>query len=241
MTQDQWSALLKALQELGNPTWTDWVSAIAAGLTFVVALVAAVIALRQLTQARELEREKAQPYVVAFMEESPLGPEAMDLVVRNYGQTAAREVRMTFEPKLYRAYRNEDVYLPEVIPILAPGQEWRTLLDFSRARFARTDLSQRYEGTVRYLGLDNEARESKAIIDWATYKEKTWAQYHGLNELAKAGIGVLDEMKKWTEGINDGVSVFVRSGHRKDAEREKFFREMSEQDEAPVSDGESGE
>jgi hypothetical protein len=52
------------------------------------------------------------------LEESAVGSHILDLVVRNYGQTAGRNIRLSFEPRLNRTDDNggtEDVILPDVI------------------------------------------------------------------------------------------------------------------------------
>ncbi|UYY80404.1 hypothetical protein OIT41_13840 [Arthrobacter sp. YA7-1] len=233
MTPDDWAALAKKLIDaVESPNWAEqggfWLSAV----TLIIAGAAAWVGLYQLgeakqsrVQTRQLERERSQPYVVAFMTESGIGPEALDLVVRNYGQTAASNVRMVFEPKLTRAYMEGDVFIPE-IPFLAPGQEWRTLFDFGRQRVANNDFPLRYDGTVYYEGLDGDKRESPCVLDWGAYKDKTWVKVHGINDLAMAVGEMRDQVKNWTEGINDGMSVVVRSGDKKDREKQAWFEEM---------------
>ncbi|MGO4470389.1 hypothetical protein AB4Y95_00430 [Arthrobacter sp. M-10] len=243
MTPDDWAALAKQLiNAVDSPNWAEqwtlWLSA----ATLLIAVIATVGGLYQLHEAKtsrlqtlRIEREKAQPYVVASMTESAAGPEAIDLVVRNYGQTAAKKVRIVFEPKLTRAHMNADVFLPDEIPLLAPGQEWRTLFDFSQLRVTNDALPSRYEGTVYYEGLDDEKLTSTCILDWAAYKDKTWVQVDGLNELAKSVGEMRNQMKTWTEGINNnGLSVFVRSGDKKD-ERTRAWIEELRQEEADSS------
>lgn len=248
MTPDDWAALARELiNAVNEPNWAEqgafWLSAV----TLLIAGAAAWVGLYQLGEAkqsriqtRELEREKAQPYVVAFMSDSAIGPEAIDLVVRNYGQTAAKKVRMVFEPKLSRAFKNEDVFIPDEIPLLAPGQEWRTLFDFGRGRVENSALPSRYEGTVYYEGLDGDERESPCVLDWAAYKNKTWVQVYGIHQLSKAASDIRDQMKNWTEGIDDGLSVFVRSGEKKDAAKLAWIEEMRTEAEAETSDQSNG-
>jgi hypothetical protein len=82
-TADEWSAfgaLMAAAGAIG---------------TLIVAVVAARAAFRQVAEARELRQEQAQPYVAVYMEPSAATPEIVDLVIRNFGATAAHEVRLT--------------------------------------------------------------------------------------------------------------------------------------------------
>src|SRR5262245_14565535 len=71
----------------------DWTAA-AAWVTAFVAIAAAVVGLGQLAEARRVRLEQSQPYVVIFMEPSRAGTYFIDLVVRNFGTTAAYDVRV---------------------------------------------------------------------------------------------------------------------------------------------------
>ena len=73
-------------------TAAEW-SALAGWSTAVVALIAGGVAVGQLGEARQLRLEQAQPYVVAYMEPSAASTYFMDLVVRNFGTTAARSAK----------------------------------------------------------------------------------------------------------------------------------------------------
>src|SRR4051812_12605673 len=73
-------------------TWT----AIAAWATAGVAGAAGFLALRQLAEARRLRLEQAQPYVAVYMDERREVDERFhDLVIANFGKTAAFNVEVT--------------------------------------------------------------------------------------------------------------------------------------------------
>src|ERR1700677_5090429 len=75
-----------------------WV-AIATWLTLFVLLASAVIALRQLRQARQLQEEEAQPVVVVDVYvDTP--PRYIHIYLENLGKTIARDVRVHFTPPL---------------------------------------------------------------------------------------------------------------------------------------------
>ncbi|MFH5877284.1 hypothetical protein [Arthrobacter sp. NA-172] len=234
MTPDDWAALAKELiKTVGAPNWAEEASFWLSSVTLLIAAIAAGGGLYRLSEAKQLriqtnklERKKAQPYVVAFMDVSFLGPEALDVVIRNYGQTAATDVRADFTPRLTMwTPTKHDVFIPEEIPMLAPGQEWRTLFDFSNSRLGKKEADSRFEGVVRYKGIDGDPLESKCILDWEAYRNKTWVQTFGLHELAKAATDMRNQMKSWTEG-NDGLSVIVRSGDKKDGEERALFEQV---------------
>lgn len=93
------------IEALESPNVADWITAGATILTLVVAVFALTYARGQVAeaqsarrQARELEKERSQPYVVAYTESSGATPAIIDLVVKNYGQTAARNVRLELDP-----------------------------------------------------------------------------------------------------------------------------------------------
>jgi hypothetical protein len=118
--------------------WTELVIAAAAGLTFLVALAAAIVALVQVIEARRTREAQTRPYVVAYLVQDGF---IFDLVVRNFGTTPARNVRVTPDQAMRRVRPQnaavDVIGLFEMMPVLVPGQEWRTFFDSSM------DLAQR--------------------------------------------------------------------------------------------------
>lgn len=232
MTDDQFAELLRAIQD-DAPSVTDWIGAGAGALAFLIAAAALWIAWGQLKEAasareqtKKLEREKSQPYVVAFLEESAVGSHILDLVVRNYGQTAGRNIRLSFEPTLNRTDSNggtEDVVLPDVISFLAPGQEWRTLFDVATERAYREDLPLIYKGVVTYDGLDGEKQTSDVVIDLHPFKARIYPEILGVHHAAKALQDIRDNQKKWTEF--NRLSVIARDGDAKDVRDLQYRKE----------------
>ncbi|NHW45916.1 hypothetical protein HAV21_03260 [Paenarthrobacter sp. MSM-2-10-13] len=217
MTEDEWADLARQLVEAVKddaPSATDWISAVSTAATLLIAIVAATIALFQLKQAKKLELDKSQPYVVMTMEES-IGPEFIDLVIKNYGQTAAYDVRVELSPSPTRVQEGaEVVHLPEVIPVMAPGQEWRVHWDSASDRYG-SNLPDRHEGTITYLGEKDVYKEqfsSKAILDWSIYKSRIRMVKYGIHDLTKEAIAIRKTHQKWTEGPRGGLSVIARNG-----------------------------
>lgn len=108
--------------------WAQWVTvAIAAG--------AAWFARGQVLEARKTRQRVAQPDVVVFIDHNPKNWQWFDLVVKNFGQTPAYNVRVKLPTPLpIPAYLDPHtganiahLYIPDSIAVLAPGQEWRTL------------------------------------------------------------------------------------------------------------------
>lgn len=233
MTEEQWAALAQklvdAVNDLGTPSIPDWISAGSAFLTLVVAVVAVFYAKRQLKEASDareqtkaLELEKSQPYVVAYLDENVSGPETLDLVVKNFGQTAARNVRLNFEPVLKMTDGNGGempVRLPVPIPFLAPGQEWRTLFDLIRSRVAQPGLPKTYSGSVTYEGVNGALRSNEALLDIEAHASRLFIERYSLHEAVHALREIRDTHQRWTEGVQGSLSVYVRDGDVKDARR----------------------
>lgn len=238
MTDDEWAnlakELIRAVQD-NDPNVADWISAVSTALTLLIAVVAAVFARGQLVEAskarkqtKKLELEKSQPYVVAYLEENGVGAEILDLVVKNFGQTAGRDVHLAFDPVLNRTETTggeQPVGLPEVISFLAPGQEWRTVFDVMNERATRDDMPLTYKGVVTYEGIDGEALSSDVVIDLRPYKARIYTQVFGVHHAARALRDIRDNQKKWTEGTPGGLKVYSRDGDAKD---EALVREAQE-------------
>ncbi|MEG3634527.1 hypothetical protein [Micromonospora palythoicola] len=218
----------------------DWLSktnpdAWAAGAgwtTVVIALIASIAALRQVREARRLREEQAQPYVVAYMEHSPADMQFIDLVIKNFGTTAARDVRIYAQPALKRSTGQgadtEDVGLFKVLPILVPQQEWRTFWDSGMNR-KDTDLPDEHVVKVEYKDSRGRIMEpTTAVLDWSVYNNSQWLVIYGSHHSAKALREIKDVVKKWGEHGGRGISVYARSGDRKDARlRQEFERRRS--------------
>lgn len=182
----------------GSWTAQQWSSA-ASVATALIALAAAVIGLRQLREAQTLReqqereasalrRERAQPYVAVFMEPlAAVDRKFQELVIKNFGATAAFNIRVESEPTMVREWEGEaqEVPLPE-IPTLAPGQEWRVLWDFFPARHA-AGLPDRHEVKVLFEDSHGEKFTLAYTLDWGINLDrlsvKTYGVHHGVKEL----------------------------------------------------------
>lgn len=242
MNENDWAdlarELIKAVNDNGPNAAEIW-SAIGTWITLLVAGVALYFAKGQLGEAskareqtKELEREKSQPYVVAYLEENGASPHILDLVVKNFGQTAGRNVRLAFKPALNRTKSDggdEPVVLPEVISFLAPGQEWRTILDVMNERAGRDDMPLSYNGVVRYEGLDGESQSSDVVVDLHPYKTRRYTEVLGIHHAAKTLREIRDTHKKWNESIHGGLKVYSRDGDAQDKKKAREFREHQEE------------
>lgn len=153
---------------------------------------------RELTQCLELER--SQPYVVVYTEPSAVQPLFIDLVVKNYGPTAARDIRIDIAPWPIRSWPDSGsrVQIPNSIPILAPGQEWRTAWDSTEKRLD-ANLPDRHAGTARYKGIQGRQLDTPIDLDWAVYKSRRWMVLRGTHDVANALRDIKGVLKNWDE------------------------------------------
>ncbi|WP_162231744.1 hypothetical protein [Leucobacter celer] len=233
MTTDEFETYFqRLLQAMAEPTVADWMTAWAAIATCGIAVVALGYAGWQVSeakksrlQARDLELERSQPNVVVFCEPSKATPFVIDFVVKNYGLTAATEVTFDIHPWPERTNQgagSERVELPSVIPVLAPGQEWRTMWDISKDRLTST-LPDRHTGTVSYKGVNGSDRSSGIDLDWSIYKSRRWMEVYSMYDAAKALREIKSTIKKWTESPQGALSVYTRDGHARDSEKRAAF------------------
>lgn len=204
----------------------DW-SALAAWSTVALALVAGMIAYRQLAEARRVREEQSQPYVVVYAEESGAGPFILDLLIKNFGTTAATDVRLEATPKLQRGRGTEveDVIIPKVIPVLVPGQEWRTLWDSTITR-SQSTLPRQHEVMVRFSDSQRKRHfEYPMVLDWEPHLSRHVVTVRGTHHAAEALREISKTMKAWRESASGGLKVYTRDGD----ERDKRVREHHEE------------
>ena len=193
-------AVSAAVLAASDPSWTDTASAVgalvAAGAAVVVAVVAARYAKKQvegvrdqLAEARSLRREQAQPYVVVSAVPNRVSPHAVEIVIQNLGTTGARDVHIACSPPLVRTDQRggaERVRLPEAIPFLAPGQEWRTFWDNDVERSRGVyGLPDRYDITATYTDSFGTTHTTSSVLDWSVFRQRMWLTEKTVHNVAK--------------------------------------------------------
>ncbi|MCV7343800.1 hypothetical protein [Mycolicibacterium rhodesiae] len=144
------------------------VAAIAQVATVVVAGWALIYAHGQVQAARDTAERVAQPDVVVFIERDPHNWHYMDLVVKNFGQTTAYNLRITLPPLAVVPWKRADtgeevtsLYVPQTIAVLAPQQEWRTSWDSGIEREEyKGELQSHFVGHVEFDDKMNPDRPS---------------------------------------------------------------------------------
>jgi hypothetical protein len=178
--QDSWHGVTT----VGSSTWLAW----AAWAAIALGVVALVVTYRQLSSTRQLAAEQTRPHVVMLMEPHAADWHVIELVVRNFGRTAAYDIRFSFpNPPTVADYENAadgyadvvELQLPRELPVLAPGQEWRMVWDsaLDRAEIG-SNIESRFAGTVIYYDRPDKPRgwrfwerersplETNVVLDW---------------------------------------------------------------------------
>lgn len=168
-------------------TWADAMQGWGTMLTFVVAAVAALVAWHQFKDARNLRREQAQPYVVVYAEPSSVRARFIEVVIKNFGTTGARDLEITTSPPLQRTNPGggegiETVHLPDGTPFMAPGQEWRTLWDLGPRREA-SDLPDRHDVSVSYTDSYKKRHTTKSVLDWSLFRGRMNIGMKNINDV----------------------------------------------------------
>jgi len=207
--------------------WAAVVAAVTGLGTLLVAVVAARYAKKQvdgaraqLDEARTLRKEQAQPYVVMYAEPAEHDPNVIDLVLKNFGTTAALDVRPDVQPALRQSRSGgsaRDIMLPAVIPILAPGQEWRTFWDHGIARHD-VNLPDRHEGLVRFRDSEGKEHQTPVLLVWSILMNKSWIESYGAHHAAQALRGLDKTLAKWLRQ-DKVLQVATYDGKKRDREQ----------------------
>lgn len=213
----------------GWPTADEWQALGSVG-TLIVAVVAAIFAWRQVTEARALRREQAQPYVAAYLELSnELDFTFIFFTLKNFGLTAAHNIQISVDPKMKRAWGKvadpEPIDIPDNITTLVPGQEWKTLFDWGPHRL-KAELFDAYTVTILYEDSNGKAMTAGTfVLDWNQYRTIRKVGVKTTHDIGKAVQEINSTLKKWTQGASGPLSVQVRDG---DAFDERVAEIMAE-------------
>lgn len=124
--------------------------------TGVILGVTLVYVILQVREAQKLRREQFRPWVtVSFHFRSIIA----FIAVRNLGTTAARNIRIQFEPELATTLSGgvgKVARFTETTPVLVPGEERLVLLDRVPDRL-KSDLPKRHTAYVEYS--DHQGRK----------------------------------------------------------------------------------
>lgn len=175
--------------EANSVSWTDIGSFIVGALTLLVLCVAAVIAWRQVGEARRFREAQFRPFVILDFSYHEMFAQ---LTIKNIGTTLARDVTFEVDPHWKTALDDDPSYpyvlansyiFREGIPTLPPWKEITMVFDREPER-SKAGLPDRFEVTVRYRG-DPLGREYEELIvlDLGIYRDRGPIHFAGLHEI----------------------------------------------------------
>lgn len=226
-----------------NPaTWSSgtW-QALGTGGTFVVAVVAAAFARRQVLEARDLRYDQSRPYVVVDFRTSEADVIFAEIVVENFGRTAAFDVSFEFDPPLESALFadvKDDDYHPartaifaDGIPTLPPRKRYVALLDRGPDR-VEAELPNRYTVTVNYTDGRHHSLSDTYTLDLGLYYSLRAINLRTVHHAAKALDEIRKTLEKWTAHLN-GVRVYAQDEDALlEAQRREYQERLAKQGEA---------
>jgi hypothetical protein len=200
-------------------------SAIAAWVGLILAVIAARYAWSQFKEARRTRDEQAQPYVAIYMEPTEADPNAVDLIIKNFGATAARDISVTIDPPPESSVNGsiEDVKVPSIIRTLVPGQYWSTFWDTTFHR-EKVELPAHHTATISFKdSRDRQLGPYTFDLDWNQILERGWIVTHGMHALAGAVREIRDVYKQ--RGDSSYTHVLAYSGEERDRQARERWEE----------------
>lgn len=185
--------------------------------TFLVAAIAAVIALRQLALERRLREEQARPYVVVSVEPSPASRHMLDLVIANIGKTSAFEVSVHLDPPPVRAREFGEHrlakarMLTEPIALLPPSGRMTMFFENILERHHRDDLPTTYNAEVAYRNSVGRSWVDRYPIDLAAGRGAPYVSVFGLHDAVQALRDIGKTLEKFALLQDGGIVPSVAS------------------------------
>lgn len=162
--------------------WTA-VAGIATALAAIVAIVAVVFAARDF-------HERSRPVVIAEVRIPKGGYSSLDFVVRNAGQSVARNVRVAFDPPLKQegpgAFSLRTALAKRyalTIPVLAPGQELSNVIAIDDEDERQSDLPHKFSVKVEYDRGRKSRYDEEFEFDLQVYFNETTRTIRSTNSI----------------------------------------------------------
>lgn len=214
-------------------SWTDEAQVYLVAAQLIVLMVAAVVAWRQVSEARRLREEQNRPFVVVDFDLDSSKNYLIFFEVANLGTSLARDIRIEINPPLESAIEIEVdklKMLNEGIATLAPGKKLRTFFDMSfRRNEDRPDLPMNHTATVRYT--DEKGKRSfteTTNLDLDQYMNMQFVTKHGLHDIHEQLEKIRKLFEKW--GRSGGRGLIAMSPEEARAESERQLKAMKERE-----------
>lgn len=201
-------------------------------IALITVLVAGRYAKQQVDEARRTREEQAQPNVVLYSEPNPDVPQIQELVVRNFGTTPAYGITIEVNPPIKSVVGPSHDGPSEIVipsfPILAPGQEWRTIWDsavqrksyrrtlqrkleneeISQAEFDGRDVKPCHKAVVTYFDSREKEHVTPSALDFDSRIGTTWVDIKTMHDLTKMLDDKFDSQNKLLDAIHRRLAEF---------------------------------
>ncbi|OJX98438.1 MAG: hypothetical protein BGO96_04565 [Micrococcales bacterium 73-15] len=161
--------------------------------------------------------------MVAEYRVEPRVHKVLTFVVRNVGPTAAKDVRVVFEPPIEEASASQalrqfvrDRYAEE-IPTLGPGQELTNLVYYDSEDPEKTDLPDDLKVTISFKGYRRRRYSSEFRLRASVYKHHT---YQTTSDSVEGRLKVIALASKTSSEALRSIAQTMIQGRRNDARDE---------------------
>lgn len=217
---------------MDNPvTWTDEAQVYLVAAQLLVLVAAALVAWKQVKEARTLRRERNRPFVVVDFDLDESKGYLIFFEVANVGNSLARDIRIEIDPPLESAIDVEIdklKMLNEGIATLPPGKRLRTFFDMSfRRNEDRQNLAMNHVATVEYTDEKGKRPFKETYnLDLDQYMNMQFVTKRGLHDIYEQLEKIRKMFEKWGWGGGRGLVVMTPREGREESDR--MVAEMEE-------------
>ncbi|GAB3079803.1 hypothetical protein [Pedococcus soli] len=161
----------------------DQISAFWSGVGAIATAAAAIVAIVTLLALKQDSRDRTRPQMGAFLQPDVLTKATAILVVKNYGPTAAVNVKVTFDPPLPQLEGAEAQGLVTpflerryrgVIPTIVPQMELVNVYQQGYGGESREPVADEVTVTFHYTDAEKRSKYTDAyVLSMATLKDAT--------------------------------------------------------------------
>jgi hypothetical protein len=167
---------------------------------------------RSVAEMVEDRDQQIAPYVVIYFDNQTDSP-IFDLVIKNTGRTAARNVQIAFDPPLQTSLKNYKIdqlaFIHQVIPTLPPNYEIRASVDVIKNVLNSETLPKLYRVKVSYLGgIKSSPREAEYILDLKVFNGILETHTRSLTDLTKAVEKISDTFDEYAKDSVEKMKPF---------------------------------
>jgi hypothetical protein len=166
----------------------------------LAAVVAAVLIVRQISQARQLNEEQARAYVTVWVAEDPETRSTIELHIKNAGLTVARDVHIHFDrpheltrPTPEYSFMDARVFT-KGIATMPPGFEIKMTMDLVKDRADAPEETQIITATVTFRDVMGKLQRDEYTLDLHQMQGALRLETHGLHHIAKSVRAIAKKM-----------------------------------------------